>query len=168
MRSDERLAPLTLAIKLERAMIHDQERLRRIRANAQLAFEQLRAASDLQSFGFDEPSVRWLEGYIERQRAREPAPDFIRKLSTVLGCYLGECIIQTYGGHWSDDEQYGLCVAFDERNAAFPLAKVQKQLENGTDAGDGIYGFFTSIPVLFGLQRPSTGDGEQAVNPPIG
>jgi hypothetical protein len=141
-------------IPLERRMIQDQERLRRIQANAQLAVEQLSAASGLESFGFDAPSVEWLEGYIERQRANNPKPDFIKSLSSVLGCFLGECIIRTYGGHWTDDEQYGLCVAFNEENAAFPLAKVRKQFDNGVDGGDGIYSFFTTIPVLFHLQRP--------------
>ena len=135
-------------------MIQDQERLRRIQANAKLAVEQLSVASGLETFGFDAPSVEWLEGYIERQRANDPNPDFVKNLSSVLGCFLGECIIRTYGGEWSDDEQYGLCVALNHGNAAFPLAKVRKQFDNGVDGGDGIYGFFTAIPALFNLQLP--------------
>jgi hypothetical protein len=135
-------------------VIHDQERLRRIRANADLAVEQLRAASGMEDFGFDAPSVKWVEGFIERQRGSDNAtPDFIKNLSSVLGCYLGECIVRAYGGHWSDDER-GLCVEFDDGNAAFPLAKVRKQFANGVDGGDGIYDFYATIPVLFRLSPP--------------
>ena len=129
-------------------MIRDEQRLRNIQANAHLAVEQLSAASGLEHFGFNEPSVKWLEGYIERQRANNPDSDFVENLSSVLGCFLGECIIQTYGGEWSDNEQYGLCVALNHGNAAFPLAKVQKQFDNGVDGGDGIYSFFATIPLL--------------------
>jgi hypothetical protein len=141
---------------MEHGMILDKEWLHRIQANAQLAVEQLSAASALETFGFNAPSVDWLEGYIERLRANNPKPDVVENLSSVLGCFLGECIIRTYGGHWSDDEQYGLCVAFNPQTAAFPLAKVRKQFENGVEGGDGIYSFFTAIPVLFRLQRPPT------------
>ena len=142
------------AIPLERGMIRDEQRLQNIQANAQLAVEQLSEASGLETFGFNAPSVKWLEGYIERQRANSPKPDFVKNRSSVLGCFLGECIIRTYGGQWSDDDQYGLCVAFNEETAAFPLAKVRKQFDNGVDGGDGVYSFFTTIPDLFRLQRP--------------
>lgn len=139
-------------------MIQDQERLRRIQANAQLALEQLGPVSGLESFGYNAPSVEWLDGYIERQRENNPTPDFIRNLSSVLGCFLGECIIRTYGGHWSDDKEYGLCVEFDAEdamlNAVFPFAKVQKQFENGIAGGDSIYSLFNTIPVLLRAQRP--------------
>ena len=50
-------------------MLDDAEALRQIRANADLVVEQTRGLSDLEDFGYDEPSVEWLEGFIERQRA---------------------------------------------------------------------------------------------------
>lgn len=39
------------------------------------------------------------------------------------------------------------CVRFDDHNAAYPFAKVGKQLEHGAE--DSVLNFFTTIPVLF-------------------
>jgi hypothetical protein len=40
-------------------------------------------------------------------------------------------------------------VRFDAKNAAFPFAKVAKQLENGS--ADSVLSFFTAIPMVFRL-----------------
>src|SRR4030095_11778686 len=114
-----------------------------------MVFEQLSKLSGLARFGFDAPSVQWLEGFIERQRIREDVgPEFVSKMVSGLGSYLGECIVRSYGGQWALGND-GWRVQFDDKNAAFPFAKVQKQFANGKDAGDGVYGFFTAIPILF-------------------
>ena len=71
-------------------MIHDQERLRGIQSNAQLAVDQLRTASGLETFGFNTPSVQWVEGYIEATAGElhsSPKPDFVKSLSSVLGLF---------------------------------------------------------------------------------
>ena len=129
--------------------------LQHIRANADMVVEQFGASSGLERFGFDAPSVEWLEGFIERQRIRDDvSPEFVRKMVSVLGSYLGECIIRSYGGHWAVGED-GWRVEFDEKNAAFPFAKVQKQFANGIEAGDSVYSFFTAIPLVFRRMGPS-------------
>jgi len=66
----------------------------------------------------------------------------------MIGCYLGECIIKTYGGTWKLHEgQWG--VFFDDSNAVFPFAKVSKQFQNGHDGGDSIFSFFEVISPVF-------------------
>lgn len=128
-------------------MSDEAEDLEHIRANAALAVEQLGAASGLAHFGYDAPSVEWLDGFIERQRVREDVgPEFVEKLVSVLGSYLGECIIRSYGGRWALSD-HGWGIEFDEKNAAFPFAKVRKQFANGKE--DGVYSFFTAIPLVF-------------------
>jgi hypothetical protein len=69
------------------------EQLDQIRANAALVVSQLRPLSGF-DFGLDERSVAWVEGFIERQRARGAADG----LADVLGSYLGEAIIAAGGG----------------------------------------------------------------------
>jgi hypothetical protein len=128
-------------------MIDEEKELAGIRANADLVVEKLGPSSDVEPFGFDEASLEWLDGFIERQREREDAtPVFVDRMINILGSYLGECIIRSYGGRWSRGEE-GWRVELDAKNAAFPFAKVRKQFENGEE--DSVYSFFTLIPLVF-------------------
>jgi hypothetical protein len=129
------------------------EDLRRIRANAEMVVEKSKGFSGREDFGFDEESVRWLEGFIERERTREGSnPELVDMLVSVFGSYLGECIVRCYGGQWAVDDDNGWHVRFDEKNAAYPFAKVQKQFTNGLE--DGIHSFFTVIPICFRFLQP--------------
>ena len=97
-----------------------------IKQNAELVIREMRKTSGF-SFGYDAKSVAWLDGFIERQRKQDDiTEDTIHGLVNVFGSYLGECVIKTFGGHWENDEQ-GWRVSFDENNAVYPFAKVQKQ-----------------------------------------
>ncbi|WP_020474751.1 hypothetical protein [Zavarzinella formosa] len=128
----------------------------RIRENAELVVSVARKQLAV-DVGYDEAGVRWLDGYIQRQH-EQGDPANRDGLTNTLGSYLGECIVRSFGGVWAEvDESWG--VRFDDRNAAFPFAKVGKQLEHG--AGDSVLSFFTAIPVLFPevTRRAKTGDG---------
>jgi hypothetical protein len=122
-----------------------------IRKNADLVVREMRKISGI-DFGYTVESVAWLDGYVERQRVRPDMDDeFVDRLVSVLGSYLGECIIQCYGGQWmNSDGQW--CVCFDEGNCAFPFNKIRKQFENGAEAGDSIASFFSTIPIIFATQ----------------
>ena len=119
-----------------------------IKKNAELVVREMRKISDI-DFGFTPESVAWLDGYVERQRTRpDMNEESISRLVSVLGSYLGECVIHCYGGQWQDsDGQW--CVCFDEGNCVFPFNKMRKQFENGASAGDSIASLFTTIPILF-------------------
>lgn len=140
-------------------MADEAEALRGIRANAEMVVEQLGASSGLESFGFDAPSVEWLEGFIERQRVRDDVgPEYVPKMVSTLGSFLGECIVRSNGGRWALGDD-GWRVEFDAKNAAYPFAKVEKQFANGR--GDGVYSFFRAIPLVFrSLPPPAPRDGE--------
>jgi hypothetical protein len=89
--------------------------------------------------------VYWLDGYVQRQHETGD-PDQREGLVNTLGAYLGQCIIETYGGIWARVDGV-LCVAFDAKNDANPFAKVAKHLENGRE--DSCLSFFTAIPSVF-------------------
>jgi hypothetical protein len=119
----------------------------RIKHNAQLVVKEMGQLSGF-DFGYDARSVAWLDGYIERQRIREDmTPELMDSLTNILGSYLGECVIACYGGNWQIEPDGQLRVSFNEDNAVYPLAKVQKQFQNGAE--DSIKSFFAVIPVLF-------------------
>lgn len=95
---------------------------------------------------YDEESIEWLDGYINRIRNQLNKQAYAG-LAAALGAYLGETIIATYGGAWDyfeELDQWG--IRFDDANAAFPISKVYKQLEDGEF--DSIFSFFTIIPKL--------------------
>jgi hypothetical protein len=47
-------------------------------------------------------------------------------------------------------------VRFDEKNWAFPFAKVAKQIENGRE--DSVLAFFDAIPLVFKRMPPAPSD----------
>jgi hypothetical protein len=68
-----------------------------ITKNAQMTIEQLRPISQI-DFGYNRDSVKWLEGYIEglRQSGQLHPEDKRHALISVLGSFLGECIVRCY------------------------------------------------------------------------
>ena len=98
--------------------------------------------------GYDDASVEWVDGFIERQRVRFQG-DQANGLVNVIGAFVGECVIANYGGNWRADEDGAWGVYFDNDNAAFPFAKVRKQFDNGREGGDSVHSFYSTIPYLF-------------------
>lgn len=118
---------------------------------------------------YDTESVKFIEGFIERQR--NSFDNEQRKgLVNSIGSFVGQCVIRNYGGHWQvDQETEAICVAFDDKNKIFPIAKAAKQFENGLE--DSVYSFYTCIPRVFKIESPSiskTGDNSQSSYPPSG
>jgi hypothetical protein len=95
--------------------------------------------------GYDEASVEWADGYIGRVRP-SVSEDSVVSISSLIGSFLGECVIANYGGRWRETGD-GVGVCFDESNCVFPFAKVQKQFLHGE--GDSILGFYRTIGVVF-------------------
>jgi len=114
--------------------------------NAALVVKNFTSHTEFE-FGLNQASVEWVDGFINRQRAREDfSPSLVDGLTSTLGSFLGECIIAAYGGAW-DKTDGGLGIVFDDKNAAYPINKVRKHLENGEE--DSIYSFFTMIPLVY-------------------
>ncbi len=130
----------------------DEAVVAKIQANAKLAIETLSGPAGF-PLAYDEKSLAWVDGYIERVRLQADQ-GMKNSLISVLGSFLGECVRWCYGGRWvNDDGQWG--IAFDERNCAFPFSKVYKQFENGRAGGDSIVVFFRVIPTVFKqVRRP--------------
>lgn len=124
----------------------DEETLFRIRANAGNVSDVMSQHAGF-TLGYDDASIEWLDGFIERQRQRQDLADGgVSGLVNTLGSFLGEALCQAYGGEWRDDGDHGLRVAFSNGNSAYPFNKVRKQFENGAD--DSIYSFYTTVAVM--------------------
>lgn len=122
-----------------------------IRANAELVRKIARDSLDV-DVEYDEAGVRWLDGYINRQR-ENGEEDVKNRLPSTLGSFLGECIRATYGGQWIEDPGMGWAVKISEALTVAPFNKVRKQLSNAE--GDSVLAFFKTIPALLhGKPKP--------------
>lgn len=115
-----------------------------IQTNAEIARDIARKMLG-REIAYDLAGVTWLDGFLQRQHEHGD-PGLRDQLVSICGSFLGECIVRCYGWSWSNDNG-GWCVSKDQDNAAYPFAKVDKQLEFGAE--DSVLSFFTSIPLVF-------------------
>ena len=102
-----------------------------------------------ESFGvdlsYDREGVKWVDGFVERMRSQLP-PEKHTNVSIPLAEFVGECIVQTYGGTWKQrDKIWGVHIKEDVW--VCPGAKVAKQFANGHS--DSVLSFFECIPILW-------------------
>jgi hypothetical protein len=105
------------------------DQLRGIQANVDMVIEQFSQDSGI-DFGLNRESVAWIDGFVERQRARL-SPDEFGALPSVVGCFLGACVIEATGARWAHNDEFGWGITFPSENWAFPIAKAQKQFDEG-------------------------------------
>lgn len=123
-----------------------------IRTNAEL-FRRVAMEHMSVDLNYDLEGVRWLDGFIDRQR--DGASDNSKaKLPNTAGSYLGECIRRTFGGKWVQHPEYGWSVQITDSLSAYPFNKVHKQLVN--PEGDSVLGLFTAIGPLMSAQKRET------------
>jgi hypothetical protein len=79
--------------------------------------------------GYDAAGVAWADQYAAAVRPVE-SDDQLRVQSALVGSYLGEALIATYGGAWrEDDGEWGVELADGRR--AFPFRVAMEQLREG-------------------------------------
>jgi hypothetical protein len=104
---------------------------------------------------YEEASVEWLTGYIERMRKGLNEGGKADGFINMMGSFLGECLIRNIGGRWVlCDGMYG--VEIDGVGTAFPHNKVAKQIKNGLEAGDSVFGFYQTMTVMRAKSKPPT------------
>ncbi len=123
----------------------------KLRLNAEIVFEHLSQHAGFE-LGFNEESVEWIDGFVERQRVREGFEP--GGMINTIGSFLGECMCRELGGEWKQQSNGQLAVQFSSGTAAFPFNKVQKHFDNGEE--DSIFSFYQSTRVLFGMQKRTT------------
>lgn len=99
---------------------------------------------------YDDAGVRWLDAYIAGP-AQQLDADVKRKMLSMFGSYLGECIRQTYGGRWVPDEEQGWGLELAKEFTVYPFNKVDKQMDQ--IEGDSVHGLFTAIGPMLARHR---------------
>lgn len=101
---------------------------------------------------YDSDSVKYLEGFIERVKPEFPKEDWGGLINS-CGAFLGQCVIENFGGYWEKDNNGNIGIYFSEGNKVYPFARVTKQFENGLE--DSIFSFFRIIPTAFKIEPDS-------------
>ncbi|GGF14769.1 hypothetical protein [Hymenobacter cavernae] len=92
---------------------------------------------------FDAEGVQRLAEVIEAQRPG--LTDSSRENTvTALGCYLGQCMVQTYGGQWAAGPDGTTGVGFGGHSFFNPFYRVAEQLAHGRPSSVAV--FFTELP----------------------
>jgi hypothetical protein len=116
--------------------------LEQVRANAAWVTEKFGKQSGIQPFAYTPESVDYLDGFLERQEATVKASETsVNKFVSLLGAYLGECIIANYGGEWHESEN-GLCIVIRTTKKVHwlqPFHKVHKRITNGGEDSLSFY-----------------------------
>lgn len=127
-----------------------------IKANAQKVIDMLGTDSGIPHFGYNADSVAYLDGFIDRQGESFRAnPQAASRLVSMLGSFVGEATIATYGGQWQDSGDR-VCIALTNDKGThfiFPFDKVAKRLSNGPE--DSLAYFFAAIPQAISDMPPS-------------
>jgi len=104
---------------------------------AEAVRQQLRLAA------FDAEAVQRLADVIEAQRPS--ITDGSRENTvTALGCFLGQCLVQTYGGQWAAGPDGTTGVGFGGHSFFNPFYRVAEQLAHGRPSSVAV--FFAELP----------------------
>jgi hypothetical protein len=126
-----------------------------IKQNAQWVIQNFGPESGLAKFGYDADSVGYLDTFIERQGASfRSSEQSTNKIVSLLGAFLGEAIIATYGGAWNQTAD-GLALEIksgSQHHILQPFDKVHKRLINGP-ADSLHYYFATFLPQVLGASE---------------
>ncbi len=92
---------------------------------------------------YDAEAVQRLDEFIEVQRPIIKETDR-QGVITALGCFLGQCLVQTYGGTWAQDPQGTTGVGINSNAFFNPFYRVSEQLTQGP--AQSVAAFFAAVP----------------------
>jgi hypothetical protein len=110
--------------------------------------DQLRIAAEsvrqqLQLRAYDRDAVRQLAGYIEEQRP-QLTPSTRQGVIIALGAFLGECLVEGFGGQWASGPDGTTGIGLHENWFFNPFFRVAQQLEHGL--AESVEVFYESVP----------------------
>jgi hypothetical protein len=92
---------------------------------------------------YDAAAVQCLAAFIEAQRPTIKEAER-QGVITALGCFLGQCLVETYQGEWATGRDGTTGVGINEVNFFNPFYRVSEQLTKGLS--HSVATFFASVP----------------------
>ncbi|HWA24119.1 MAG TPA: hypothetical protein VG734_00485 [Lacunisphaera sp.] len=140
--------------------------LAQIKANAQYVQQQFGPKSGLDNFGYNAPSIAYLDGFLTRQNQLVACnPQSIAKFTSLIGAFVGEAIIATYGGEWQEgDGAVRLRLAYgDHVHFLNPFQKVNNRILAGQE--HNLESYFSMIREI--LENPEVPEEPAPPTPPV-
>lgn len=97
----------------------------------------------LQVNSFDAAAVQRLAEFIEEQRGQVKEAERAGVISA-LGCFLGQCMVETYGGTWAKGPDGTTGVGINQTHFFNPFYRVSEQLTKGLS--QSVATFFAGVP----------------------
>ena len=132
-----------------------------IRRNAEFVKVNFGSTSGLADFGCNDRSYAYIDGFISRQiEAIRKDSRSIDQFVSIVGSFVGECIVSTYRGAWKlDDGGYAVEVtAQQQQHLLQPFERVSRRVQDGEQ--DSLQGYFRELlPKALGpgTARPPAG-----------
>lgn len=106
---------------------------------------------------YNPAAVAELARFVEQERRElRPKTEQHQGVVTALGCFLGECLVRTYGGEWAAGPDGSTGVGLADRLFFNPFYLVERHLHQGEEAS--VATFFASVPArLAGRAAPRKG-----------
>lgn len=130
----------------------DPPMLRSIRADTQAVMQTFGKRSGMTNFGFNNESVAYLDGLLDRTLTPTTPDATKEKLMNLFGAFLGECIVSRYGARWQFGPDSGPRLTIAAKGGTHfldPFGKVAKRLTNGAEDSLSVY-FGQLIPHVVG------------------
>ena len=109
-------------------------------------------------FGYNPAAVAELARFVARERRElQPKTERHQAVVTALGCFLGQCLVETYGGEWAAGPDGATGVGLAGRLFFNPFYLVERQLNQGEEAS--VLTFFRSVPARLVAKAPPRKDG---------
>ncbi|WP_205619283.1 hypothetical protein [Hymenobacter aerophilus] len=124
----------------------DESPLAALQSAAEAVRHQLRLNA------YDEAAVQRLAEFIEVQRPIIKDEEREGVIKT-LGCFLGQCLVQTYGGTWAQNPQGVTGVGLHDVHFFNPFYRVGEQLAKGSE--HSVATFFASISERLAAGQPA-------------
>ena len=97
----------------------------------------------LQVNAYDADAVQRLVEFIEAQRP-SLTPATREGVVMALGCFLGQCLVDTYGGTWAQGPDGTTGVGVRQHSFFNPFYRISQQLDKGQP--ESVAAFFAGIP----------------------
>lgn len=105
-----------------------------IKRNSQRVVEWFGTASGLESFGCNDASIAYIDGFLSRQAATLTQDDkTTERVVNLIGSFVGQCVVTVYNGRWVAD---GTGVHVEIKSGQWtrelqPFEKVSRRLRMG-------------------------------------
>jgi hypothetical protein len=122
--------------------------LEQIQRSAAFFRDSMREQTGNPAFGCDRASIAHLDGFLTRQREVVKRDErTIQRFTSMIGSFIGECLLQTYQGSWNISPNYiQLTInAGGMIHILRPFHKVSERIEQDLD-GELVNYLFVTIP----------------------